>query len=68
MLRIVRNRSMSSLELDTHSAAAAGPVISTSCGSGGVSSVTPIPGLMPPPITCDEAADVEPIDPRLVAG
>ena len=37
-------------------------------GSGGVSSETPMPGLMPPPITCDEAAEVEPIVPRLNAG
>ena len=56
---------MSSLELETHSTAASGPVISVSALSGGVSSEIPIPGLMPPPITCDEAAEVEPIVPRL---
>ena len=59
---------MSSVELDTQKLAASGPVTSTSCGSGGVSSETPMPGLMPPPITCEEAAEVEPIEPRLVAG
>ena len=59
---------MSSLELDTQSTAASGPVISVSAGSGGVSNETPIPGLMPPPKTCDEAAEVEPIEPRLDAG
>ena len=37
-------------------------------GSGGVSSAIPMPGLMPPPITCDEAAEVEPMVPRLNAG
>ena len=59
---------MSSVELETHSTAATGPVISTSCGSGGVSSAIPMPGLIPPPITCEDAAEVEPIEPRLVAG
>ena len=59
---------MSSVELDTQKLAASGPVISMSCGSGGVSSAMPMPGLMPPPITCDDAAEVEPIEPRLVAG
>ena len=59
---------MSSLELDTHSTAATGPVTSVSCASGAVSSAIPIFGGMPPPITWDEAAEVDPIDPRLVAG
>src|SRR4029077_3712534 len=63
-----RKRSMSSVELETHNTAATGPVTSISCLSGGVSSATPMPGGMPPPITCDEAAEVEPIEPRLVAG
>src|SRR6266702_4458580 len=67
-LRSVRNKAMSSVALDTHNTAASGPVISVSAASGGVSSEIPIPGLMPPPITCDEAAEVEPIEPRLVAG
>ena len=58
---------MSSLELDTQNVAASGPVTSMSCGSGGVSSAIPMPGLMPPPITCEEAAEVEPIEPRLDA-
>ena len=48
--------------------AASGPVTSRSCGSGGVSSEMPMFGLMPPPITCDEAAEVEPIEPRLNDG
>ena len=59
---------MSSVELDTHNTAASGPVTSMSAASGGVSSETPMPGLMPPPITCEDAAEVEPIEPRLVAG
>ena len=59
---------MSSVELATQMTAAAGPVTSRSCASGGVSSVIPMPGGMAPPMTCDEAADVEPIEPRLVAG
>ena len=58
---------MSSLELDTQKVAASGPVTSTSCGNGGVSSAMPMPGLMPPPITCEDAAEVEPIEPRLEA-
>ena len=58
---------MSSLVLDTHSTAASGPVISVSTESCAVSNETPMPGLMPPPITCDEAAEVEPIVPRLDA-
>ena len=59
---------MSSVSLDTHSTAASGPVTSRSCASGGVSSATPMPGLMPPPITCEDAAEVEPMVPRLLAG
>ena len=59
---------MSSLELDTHNTAASGPVISVSTERREVTSEMPIPGLMPPPKTCDEAADVEPIVPRLDAG
>ena len=59
---------MSSLALDTQNEAASGPVISVSRSSGGVSSAMPMPGLMPPPITCEEAAEVEPIEPRLEAG
>ena len=58
---------MSSLELDTHSTAAIGPVISVSTESFAVSSEIPMPGLMPPPMTCDAAAEVEPIEPRLDA-
>ena len=59
---------MSSVSLDTWNVAASGPVISVSSASGGVSSATPMPGLMPPPITCDDAAEVEPIEPRLNDG
>ena len=59
---------MSSLSLDTWNVAASGPVISVSSASGGVDSAMPMPGLMPPPITCDEAAEVEPMVPRLNAG
>ena len=59
---------MSSVSLDTQKLAISGPVTSMSCGSGGVCSATPMPGLMPPPpITCD-AAEVEPMVPRLNAG
>jgi len=58
---------MSSLELETQSTAASGPVISVSAASGIVSSESPIPGLIPPPSTCEEAAEVEPIEPRLDA-
>ena len=67
-LRSVRNRSMSSDELETHMRAASGPVTSTSFGSGGVESAMPMPGLMPPPITCEEAAELEPMVPSAVAG
>src|SRR5262249_61060329 len=42
MLRSVRNRSMSSLALETQSCAASGPVISVSCSSGGVISEMPL--------------------------
>ena len=58
---------MSSVALDTQNVAASGPVTSTSRSSGGVSSAIPMPGLMPPPITCEEAAEVEPMEPRLEA-
>ncbi len=58
---------MSSVELDTQSTAAIGPVISVSTESFAVSNETPMPGLMPPPMTCDAAAEVEPIEPRLDA-
>ena len=58
---------MSSVSLDTQNVAASGPVTSMSRSSGGVSSAIPMPGLMPPPITCDEAAEVEPMEPRLEA-
>src|SRR5262249_16890095 len=68
MFRSVRNRSMSSDSLDTQKLAASGPVISRSRGSGGVSSEMPMPGLMPPPMICDEAAEVEPMEPRLDEG
>ena len=54
---------MSSLSLDTQNVAASGPVTSMSSASGGVASAMPMPGLMPPPITCDEAAEVEPMVP-----
>ena len=57
---------MSSLELDTQSTAASGPVISVSAESVTLDE-TPMPGLMPPPRTCDDAAEVEPIVPRLDA-
>ncbi len=59
---------MSSVSLDTQNTAASGPVISVSAASGGVSNETPMPGLIPPPITCEDAAEVEPIEPRLDAG
>ena len=58
---------MSSLLLDTHKVAASGPVISMSSGIGGVTRATPMPGLMPPPITCADAAEVDPIEPSPVA-
>src|SRR5262249_17663537 len=45
MLRRVRNRSMSSLVLDTQSCAASGPVISVSCSNGAVTSEIPSPRL-----------------------
>ena len=59
---------MSSVELATHNTAAAGPVTSRSSSSGAVSSAIPISGGMVPPITWEDAAKVEPIDARLVAG
>ena len=60
---------MSSLSLDTQKLAISGPVISISSVIGGVCSAMPMPGLMPPPpITCDEAAEVEPIVPKLTHG
>ena len=56
---------MSSLSLDTQNEAERGPVTSMSASIGSVSSATPMFGRMPPPpITCDDAADVEPIVPR----
>ena len=58
---------MSSVELDTQNTAESGPVTSVSSSIGAVSSATPMPGLMPPPITCEDAAEVEPIEPRPVA-
>ena len=57
---------MSSLALDTQNEAASGPVISRSSSSGGVSSAMPMPGLMPPPpITCEDEAEVEPMVPSV---
>ena len=60
---------MSSVSLDTHSTRGerAGD-LECPARSGGVSSAMPMPGLMPPPITCEEAAEVEPMVPRLLAG
>ena len=56
------------LSVDTHKTQASGPVISVSTESFVVSSATPMPGLMPPPMTCEDAAEVEPMVPRLDAG
>ena len=47
MLRRVANTSMSSVVLETHSASAAGPVISRSSRRASVSNETPIRGRLP---------------------
>ena len=60
---------MSSVSLDTQNAAASGPVTSSVLRQRRrLERQSPMPGLMPPPITCEDAAEVEPIEPRLDAG